>query len=87
MEYSFPPHVQRLVEAQMATELYASADDLLADALLALQERNEALADIQAGMEDLEAGRIRPLKEVEDDIRQRHGFPADPKGPTKSGQI
>lgn len=76
MEYQFPPEVDSLVRSQMATGRYATEDELLKDALLTLSEREETLGDIRAGIEDMEAGRIRPLDDVADDIRRKHGFAA-----------
>jgi len=58
----------------MAAGDYASQDDLLRDALAALAERKGDLASIQAGISDMETGRARPLEEVSDAIRRKHGW-------------
>jgi antitoxin ParD1/3/4 len=76
MEYQFPPEVDSLVRSQMATGRYATEDELLKDALLTLSEREATLADIRAGIADMEAGRMRPLDDVVDEIRSKHGFAA-----------
>jgi Arc/MetJ-type ribon-helix-helix transcriptional regulator len=38
MSYAFPPDLDRLISERMATGLYASQDELLLDALQALDE-------------------------------------------------
>lgn len=74
MSYLFPPDVEELVKEQMAAGEYASEDDVLRDALRALAASREDLAAIQAGIDDMEAGRVRAFAEVADEIRARHGF-------------
>lgn len=37
-------------------------------------EEAAAVADIKTGMEDEQVGRLRPLREVDAEIRQRLGF-------------
>lgn len=66
--------VEQLIRVQMATGHYESEDDLLRDALLALADRSEDVAAIQEGLDDLWAGRVHPLDEVDAEIRQRFGF-------------
>lgn len=72
MSHQFAPDVQRLIEAQMASGRYQSEDELLLDALNALDARQADFAAIQAGIEDMEAGRVRPISAVADEIRAAH---------------
>jgi predicted transcriptional regulator len=74
MSYQFPPDVQQLLSTGMALGDYATEDDVLRDALHALIQRNEDLDAIQAGVADMNAGRVRPLREVDAEIRSRLGF-------------
>jgi Arc/MetJ-type ribon-helix-helix transcriptional regulator len=74
MTYQFPPDVDERVKALMATGEYSTEDDVLRDAIEALEVRRDDLAAIQAGIDDLEAGRVRPIREVDAEIRERHGF-------------
>lgn len=74
MAYQFPPDLQQLIHAGMAFGNYATEDDVLRDALHALIQRNEELAAIQAGVADMNAGRFRPIREVDAEIRSRLGF-------------
>jgi hypothetical protein len=47
---------------------------VLLKALDALKEYEEAVADIQEGVEDELAGRLQPLRQVDAEIRQELGF-------------
>ena len=65
MPYSFPPELDRLVREGLAGGGYASEDELLLEAMLALRERDEAVAGIQEGLADLDAGHVRPLGDAD----------------------
>jgi putative addiction module CopG family antidote len=75
MPYHLPPDVLDQIRQQIATGHYASEDDVLRAALQALSSRHDDLAAIQAGIDDMEAGRMRPFDEVDADIRRQFGFP------------
>jgi len=77
VNYAFPPELDRLIRTELATGAYASADDLLLEALRALREREEALAGIQAGLADLDADRVRPLADVDAELRAKHNIRRD----------
>lgn len=70
--YPFPSDVAALVRAQMVAGNYRSEDDVLRDALKALVDRRNDLAAVRAGIEDMEAGRVRSLEDVAGEIRTRH---------------
>ena len=75
MAYQFPPNIERLVKEQMACGEYESEDELLADALRALATRNADLAAVNEAIRDMEAGDTgRPLTDVADEIREKHGW-------------
>jgi Arc/MetJ-type ribon-helix-helix transcriptional regulator len=74
MVLSVSPDTLHKIEEQMTLGHYSSADDLLADALAALAERREDVEAIRAGIEDVEAGRFRPLTEIDAEIRAKHSF-------------
>lgn len=74
MQYQFPAEIEQLVTTQMATGKYSTENDVLLHALRTLKDHNEAVADIQEGIADEAAGRMRPLREVDADIRRQLGF-------------
>ncbi len=74
MQYPFPAEIEQLVTAQMATGKYSTENDVLLHALRTLQDYNESVADIQLGIADEAAGRMRSLHLVDSDIRQKLGF-------------
>jgi antitoxin ParD1/3/4 len=75
MSYAFPPPLDRLVHEVLASGAYRSEDDLLLEAVQVLRERDEAVAGIQEGLADLDAGRTRPLREVDEELRKKHIIP------------
>lgn len=75
MAYCFPPELDRLVREELATGAYASEEDLLLEAMRALQDRNETIGGIREGLADLEAGRVRPLDVVDAELRTKRSIP------------
>jgi len=73
MSYPFPPELERLVRRRLATGEYASEDDVLLDAMLALEKRDATVAAIREGIADMDAGRMRPLDDVGAEIRRKRG--------------
>jgi predicted transcriptional regulator len=56
-------------------KVYAIVDQqVLERAMKALKQQEDAAA-IQAGIDDMEAGRLRPLAEVDAEIRDKHNIP------------
>ena len=62
------------IDEEMATGQYDSEEQLLREALLALREQREDFAAIQAGIDDWQSGRTRPIAEVVADIREHFGW-------------
>jgi Arc/MetJ-type ribon-helix-helix transcriptional regulator len=79
MSYQISPELEKLVQQQMLAGGYQSADDLLRDALAALEEHRHAtleedvelIAGVRRGLEDMKAGRSRPLAEFDSELRAR----------------
>ena len=71
--YSFPADVAALINQHMARGVFPSEDDVLREALHALTQRLNDSEAIRSGIGDLEAGRLRPLQDVANEIRTRHG--------------
>lgn len=77
MSYHFPPEVDHLVRERMASGQYESEDALLIRALRLLAEYEQGIVDIQAGIHDLDAGRIESLQEVDAKLRRKHQIPRE----------
>ncbi len=85
MPYQFPPDVEELIKKQMGTGAYRSEDDLLRDALHALDERRHAVTDedpeviegIRRGLTDLRTGRFQALGDFDAEFRAKHNIPRD----------
>jgi Arc/MetJ-type ribon-helix-helix transcriptional regulator len=75
MNYQLPSDLTQTIQSLLATGKYASQEDVLRNALDALRRRDEDLAAITAGIEDMEAGRYRPFAEIDAEFRQRHDIP------------
>jgi Arc/MetJ-type ribon-helix-helix transcriptional regulator len=74
MTYDLPPDVVDQIRQYIVAGQYASEGDVLRAALRALTFRDEELVAIQAGIDDMEAGRLRPFEDVDAGIRQQFGF-------------
>ena len=74
MTYEVSPAVQSLVDKNLASGLYSSTNEVLLDALHALELKNSDLAEIRMGIADMEAGRMRPMAEVAEEIRAQLGL-------------
>ena len=77
MSYAFPPELERLIRQELSTGVYASEDDLLLEAMRVLHDRDEAIAGIKEGLSNLEAGRVRTLNAVDEELRMKHAIPHD----------
>ena len=76
-EYQFPPDLEDEIKQRMATGQYTSEDDVLREALHALRWRDEEVAAIQEGIDDMEAGRVKPLREFDRAFREAKNVPHD----------
>lgn len=74
MPLQVSPELSATIQEEMATGNYDSEEQLLRAALLALREQREDLAAVQAGIDDWQAGRTRPLAEVTAGIREHFGW-------------
>jgi putative addiction module CopG family antidote len=71
MHYSFPPDLRELVAARLASGRYSTEDELLRDALRALEEEDEDLIAVRDAISEWRAGdQGTPLAEAFDEIRR-----------------
>ena len=75
MSYPFSATIQHLLDERMESGAYASEDEVLVRALQSLKEYDEAVVDIQEGLDDEAAGRVRSLREFDVEFRQTLGLP------------
>ncbi len=75
MPYPFPSDLRELVMEQMASGKYASEDELLRCALLALAEEEQDLDAARESLAEWRAGDSGvPLNEAFDALRRKHGL-------------
>ncbi len=74
MSYLFPPMLDQLIREELATGVYHSEEEVLVEAMQALRDRNATIADIQEGLADMDAGRVRLLSEVDSELRTKHAI-------------
>lgn len=78
MPYELPSDVQQMVADRMAAGSYASEDDVLRQALQALEHEECHLRLIQEAIDDWKAGDEGvPLAEAFDAIRTKYGIAGD----------
>ena len=75
--YQLPADLDDEIKARMKTGRYASEDEVLREALRALKWRDDEAAAIQEGIDDMEAGRLKPLREYDREFRERKNIPQD----------
>ena len=72
-----PPDLDHQVKHYLASGQYQTEEEVLRDALQALAEEQNVRDDIRQGLEDLQAGRGRPLEDVDADLRKKYNIPQD----------
>ena len=72
MPYPFPPDVSQRIHTHLERGHFQTEDDVLRAAITALERESDDLAAIQAGIDDVEAGRFRPFTEIDAEFRQKH---------------
>ena len=74
MAFDISPEIAQQIDLCMATGHFASESEVLRSALRLLERQTSEAMAIQRGMDDVEVGRVRPLDEVDAEIRRKHGF-------------
>lgn len=75
MTIDLPADIAEYLHEQVATGQYASPEDVLRDAVKSLRRHRVEVAAIQEGLDDMAAGRYRPIEDADAAIRRRHGLP------------
>jgi antitoxin ParD1/3/4 len=79
MNVSLTPELEQIVDQKVKSGMYSSASEVVREGLRLLQHRDETReakltalrAEIQKGIDDLEAGRFRDGAEAMAEIRER----------------
>ena len=78
MAFPFPPDLRQFVRDRMASGKYASEEELLRDAFLALAEEEEDVAAVREAVAQWQAGDPGiPLDDAVETVRRKHGIPSD----------
>ena len=72
------PDIKEFVDSEIANGNFSDQEAVVEHALRLLQrDRAEAVRGIEAGLEDVAAGRVEPLDEAFDDLRNEFGIAKD----------
>jgi antitoxin ParD1/3/4 len=71
---AMPSDLEQKIADYLGSGQYASMEEVLREAFAALDRQEADLAAIRAGLEDVEAGRYRPLEEIDAEIRKKYNF-------------
>lgn len=78
MVYQLPPDLLRQLRERLATGQYTSEDDVLREALRALERQDEDIAAVKEAIADMETGdRGKPFDEFVDEFRRKHDISRD----------
>ena len=76
MNVSLTPELEKIVAERVGSGRYASASEVIREALRLLEERdqlNQLRQEVRLGLEQLEQGRHRPLDDQALERIKRHG--------------
>lgn len=78
MSNAMTPELENFVEREIASGRFASREAVVVHALEMLRrEREDAVWGIQAGLDDVEAGRTQPLADAFRDLRAEFNIASD----------
>jgi predicted transcriptional regulator len=73
MSFQLTPELTATIQTFLVGGRYKDEEEVLREALAELRHR-ENVAAIQKGVEDMEAGRVRPWSEVKEELRAKLGM-------------
>jgi predicted transcriptional regulator len=76
MGYQLPPDLESAFARRMTSDR-TEMEQVLRQALSALDARDVEIAAIQEGIDAMEQGRTRPLEEFDREFRLKNGIPLD----------
>jgi Arc/MetJ-type ribon-helix-helix transcriptional regulator len=75
MQNAFSPDIFARIDAQVTTGRFSDPNEVLHAALTALEQSQDDWAAIEAGLADMEAGRIEMFADVDAELRRKHNIP------------
>jgi hypothetical protein len=77
MPYQLPPDLETEYMLRVSTGGYSDVEQVLRDALIALDSRNREFAAIQVGIDAVERGEVRDFDEFCREFCAEHGIDGD----------
>ena len=77
MTYQLPPDVESRIQQRVMNVVGTNEDDILRQALDALDWLDQEAIAIQEGIDDMETGRVKSLREFDTEFRARKNIPRD----------
>jgi putative addiction module CopG family antidote len=77
MSIDLAPDVWSEIQRHVASGVFTTPDEVMREALAALRAREQEYVAIQEGIDDMESGRVRPIREFDREFRRRNGLPAE----------
>lgn len=75
MPIDLSPDIWTEIQRQLATGAFSSHNDVLREALAALQSREVEIIAIQEGIDDMEAGSMMSIREFDREFRESNELP------------
>lgn len=67
--------LQQFIDQEVASGRFADSSEVISHALRLLQrDREDAIAGIRAGLEDVAAGRMQPIDEAFAELKRNYGI-------------
>jgi len=76
MPFQFPPDIQQSISAFIASGTFRTEEEVLREAIGLLSERQQDLASIKSGLDDIAAGSFRSAEESNEEFRKLHKIPS-----------
>ncbi len=76
MSFHFPADIQQSISAYIANGIYQNEEEVLREAIGLLNQRQEDLASVQRGLDDIANGRFRSAEESNEEFRRIHNIPS-----------
>ena len=74
MSLQISADIESSIRAFITNGRFSNEDEVLREAIIALERQERDIAAIQEGIDDMNAGRYRPWEEVRAEMRAKFGF-------------